>query len=243
MIGMLVYFAGCMATYRLPSIAEATIKVLKHAGLEFAMLGEDEWCCGSVAFRTGFVDDGKIMARHNVDALKALGATRVVTACAGCFRTISADYPELLGEELSFDVVHFPTLLKELVEGNRIVFPEGEKMAVTYHDPCHIGRHMGIYEDPREAIESISGVEMREMHQNEAKASCCGAGGGVRSTNRELARGAAETRIKEAEETGASVLTTACPFCTFNLREAVERSESNIEMMDFPEFVAKVLEL
>ena len=240
---MLVYFAGCMATYRLPSIAEATIKILKHAGLDFKMLGEDEWCCGSVTFRTGFVDDGKKMARHNVDALKAAGATRVVTACAGCFRTLSIDYPELLGEELPFEIIHFPSLLKELIEDGKLKFPEGEKVSVTYHDPCHIGRHMGIYDDPREALEAIPQVDLKEMHKSRGNASCCGAGGGVRSTNRDLARGAAEIRLSEAEETGAEVLTTACPFCTFNLREGVERSESDLEMLDFPEFVSKLLGL
>jgi heterodisulfide reductase subunit D len=240
---MLVYFAGCMATYRLPNIAEATIRILKHAGVDFKMLGEEEWCCGSVTFRTGFVDDGIKMARHNIDALKAIGATRVVTACAGCFRTLSVDYPKFLGEELPFEIVHFPTLLKELIEEGKIKFPSGVEVAVTYHDPCHVGRHMGIYDDPREALEAIPGLELVEMYHNKKTASCCGAGGGVRSTNRELARGAAEIRIKEAEETGASVLTTACPFCTFNLREGVKQASSNLEMLDFPEFVAKILGL
>ena len=240
---MLVYFAGCMATYRLPSIAEATIKVLKHAGLDFKMLGEDEWCCGSVTFRTGFVEDGKAMACHNVDALKAVGATRVVTACAGCFRTLSMDYPEMLGEEVPFEIIHFPSLLKELIEEGKIQFPEGQEVAVTYHDPCHVGRHMGVYDDPREALAAIPQVELREMHKNRGNASCCGAGGGVRSTSRDLARGAAEIRLAEAEETGAEILTTACPFCTFNLREGVERSGQDIEMLDFPEFVAKILGL
>jgi heterodisulfide reductase subunit D len=240
---VLVYFAGCMATYRLPQIAEATIKILKHAGIDFKMLGEDEWCCGSVTLRTGFVEDGKVMARHNVDALKAVGATRVLTACAGCFRTFAMDYPSLLGEELPFEMVHFPTLLRELIEDGKIEFPDGGKIGVTYHDPCHVGRHMGIYDDPREALDAIPNVELVEMHKSRETASCCGAGGGLRSTNRDLAREAAETRISEAEETGASVLTTACPFCTFNLRDGVKRSGSDIEMLDFPEFVAKILDL
>lgn len=240
---MLVYFAGCMATYRLPSIAEATIKVLKKAGLDFKMLGKEEWCCGSVALRTGFVDDAKGLARHNVDALRDIDATRVVTACSGCFRTFSMDYPELLGKELPFEMIHFPSLLKELIEDGKIEFPEGKEVSVTYHDPCHIGRHMGLYDDPREALEAIPGVDLREMHKTRENASCCGAGGGVRSTNRDLARGAAEIRIDEAEETEADVLTTACPFCTFNLRESVEKSESKIEVLDFPEFAAKILDL
>lgn len=240
---MLVYFAGCMATYRLPNIAESTIKVLKHANVGFKILGEDEWCCGSVALRTGYVDEAKYMARHNVDVLKAAGATRVVTACAGCFRTISVDYPAILGEDLPFEVIHFPTLLKELIEDGKIEFPKGEPITVTYHDPCHVGRHMGIYDDPREAIQAIPNVELSEMHKSGKNASCCGAGGGVRSTNREMAREAAAIRIHEAEETEATVLTTACPFCTFNLREGVERTGSSLRMLDFPEFVTDLLEL
>jgi heterodisulfide reductase subunit D len=240
---MIIYFAGCMATYRLPSIAEATIKVLKKAGVDFKMLGEEEWCCGSVALRTGFVEEAKYLARHNVDTIRDSGADRVVTACAGCFRTLSMDYPELLGEDLQFDVVHFPTFLKELIEEGKIEFPEGQPISVTYHDPCHIGRHMGIYDEPREALQSIPQVELREMQLTRENASCCGAGGGVRSTNRDLARRAAVTRLKEAEETGAEILTTACPFCTFNLREAVIQTGSNMEMLDFPEFVAKILDL
>jgi heterodisulfide reductase subunit D len=240
---MIIYFAGCMATYRIPSIAEATIKILKKAGVDFKMLGEDEWCCGSVALRTGFVDDAIYLARHNVDTIRKSGAERVVTACAGCYRTLSMDYPKILGEELQFEVVHFPELLKELIEEGKIEFPEGQSISVTYHDPCHIGRHMGIYDEPRKALELIPQVHLKEMYLTRENASCCGAGGGVRSTNRDLARAAAKTRIKEAEETGASILTTACPFCTFNLREAAIKSESEIEMLDFPEFVAKILKL
>ncbi|MFO7836489.1 MAG: (Fe-S)-binding protein [Candidatus Thorarchaeota archaeon] len=240
---MIVYFAGCMATYRLPEIAESTIKVLKHAGVDFKLLGEDEWCCGSVALRTGYQDQAKEMARHNVEALKDAGADRVVTACAGCFRTLALDYPKILGEELPFEVIHFPTLLKELIDEGRIEFPEGEKVGITYHDPCHVGRHMGIYDAPRESLESIPDVELVEMHKSKETASCCGAGGGVRSTNRDKARQAADTRINEAKETGASILTTACPFCTFNLREATERSDGKMRMLDFPEFVVERLNL
>ncbi|MHA1813605.1 MAG: (Fe-S)-binding protein [Candidatus Thorarchaeota archaeon] len=240
---LLLYFVGCMATYRLPSIAEATIKTLKHAGVDFTLLGEDEWCCGSVALRTGHVKETEELARHNVDAIKATGADRVVTACAGCFRTLSVDYPRILGIEMPFEVVHFPVLLKELIDEGRLKFPDSEEIRVTYHDPCHIGRHMGIYDEPREAIDSIPGVSRVEMFHNRETASCCGAGGGVRSTHRSLARGAADLRVLEAEETGADVLTTACPFCTFNLRESVERNGNKIEMLDLPEFVARRLGL
>ncbi|MHA1771557.1 MAG: (Fe-S)-binding protein [Candidatus Thorarchaeota archaeon] len=240
---MILYFVGCMATYRLPNIAEATIKILKHADVDFTVLGEDEWCCGSVALRTGHVEEARRLAAHNVEAISATGAERVVTACAGCYRTLSVDYPKILSREIPFEVVHFPVLLKELIEQGRIKFPDEQPICVTYHDPCHIGRHMGIYEEPREALQYIPGVELREMFTNRENATCCGAGGGVRSTHRDLARGAADARISEAKETGASVLTTACPFCTFNLRESVERTESEIEMLDFPEFVAKRLGL
>lgn len=239
---MLIYFAGCMATYRLPNIAESTIKVLKHAGVDFSMLGDKEWCCGSVAIRTGHVNEARRLARHNVDVIRNKGATRVVTACAGCYRTLAVDYPKILREDLPFEVVHFPELLKELIDEGKLEFPEEERIVVTYHDPCHIGRHMGIYDAPRDALASMPDVDLQEMNKHRETASCCGAGGGVRSTNRSLAQGAAQARIQEAEETTATLLTTACPFCTFNLRESANIT-GNIEVLDLPEFVARKLKI
>ena len=237
---MILYFPGCMATYRAKDIAKSTIELLKKADVEFTLLGEDEWCCGSVAFRTGNVDVGKEMMDHNVDAIKESGVDVVVTSCSGCFRTLKQDYEKMSGSS-DFEVRHVLELLKELIDQGRLKFPE-TKMKVTYHDPCHLGRHSGIYEVPRDILKSIPGLELVEMARNRRNARCCGAGGGVRAGFPELSDKMADARLSEAEETGAEVLTSACPFCTFALREAAERNGSKIRVLDLPELLVEILE-
>ena len=157
-LNLLLCFVGRMATYGLPSIAEATIKIHKHGGVDLALLKEEEWCCGSVALRTGHIKGAEELAKHNVDANKATGANRVVKACAGCFGTLSVEYPRTLGIGTPFEVVRFPVLLKDLIDEGRPTFPDSEKIHVTYHDPCHIGCHMGTYDEPRKAMDCIPGV-------------------------------------------------------------------------------------
>jgi heterodisulfide reductase subunit D len=236
---MILYFPGCMATYRAKDIAESTIELLKRADVEFMLLGEDEWCCGSVAFRTGDVDVGKEMAEHNVDVFKESGADVVVTSCSGCYRTLKQDYEEMAGSQ-DFEVKHFLELLKELIDEGKLKFPK-TNMKVTYHDPCHLGRHSGIYEVPRDILKSVPGLELVEMARNRQNARCCGAGGGVRAGFHELSDKMADSRLSEAEETGADVLTSACPFCTFALREAAERKGSKIRVLDMPELLVEIL--
>ncbi len=236
---MILYFPGCMATYRAKGIAKSTIELLKKAGVEFILLGEDEWCCGSVALRTGDVDVGRQMMEHNVDAFKKSGADVVVTSCSGCYRTLKQDY-EKIGGSSDFEVKHVLELLKELIDERKLKFPK-TNMKVTYHDPCHLGRHSGLYEVPRDILKSVPGLELVEMARNRENARCCGAGGGVRAGFPDLSDQMADTRLKEAEETGAEVLTSACPFCTFALREAAERNNSKLRVLDMPELLVEIL--
>jgi heterodisulfide reductase subunit D len=235
---MIVYFPGCMATYRAKEIAKSTIELLKRGGVEFELLGEDEWCCGSVMLRTGNVDVADELREHNVEAFKNQGADLVITSCSGCFKTLSQDYEKMTGS-LDFEVKHVLEILKELIEEGKLKFPE-TKLKVTYHDPCHLGRHSGMYEIPRDILNSILGLEFVEMPRNRENARCCGAGGGVRAGYKELSDKMADTRIKEAEETGAEVLTSACPFCTFALREAAERNGLKIRVLDLPELLVEI---
>ncbi len=237
---MIIYFPGCMATYRAKEIARGTIELLKRANVEFKMLGKDEWCCGSVLLRTGNIETAKEVAEHNIKALKNADTTQVLTSCAGCYRTLKKDYEKMFGKQ-DFEVIHIVDFLERLVEEGKLKFPEA-KMKVTYHDPCHLGRHSGVYEAPRKILSSIPGLELVEMVRNRQNARCCGAGGGVRSAFKELSDKMADERLKEAEETGAEVLTSACPFCTFALREAAERNGSKIRVLDLPELLMEVLE-
>jgi heterodisulfide reductase subunit D len=236
---MILYFPGCMATYRATEIAQSTMELLKRGGVEFQLLGSDEWCCGSVMLRTGNVDIGKEMMEHNVEAFKKSSADVVVTSCSGCFKTLKHDYEKMTGSQ-DFEVKHVLELLVELIDQGKLKFPE-TKMKVTYHDPCHLGRHSGMYDVPRDILRNIPGLELVEMARSKQNARCCGAGGGVRAGFAELSDSMADTRLKEAEETGAEVLTSACPFCTHQLREAAERNRSKIRVLDMPELLVEIM--
>lgn len=144
----IAYFIGCTTAYRRPEIAEATVRILNAAGVDFITLHPEEWCCGSPALRVGRRDLFLESARHNVEATRRAGVTRVVTSCAGCYRALSQDYPMFVGE-IPFKVVHTSELMAELIKEGRLKLLKEVPETVTYHDPCHLGRHAGIYEQPR----------------------------------------------------------------------------------------------
>lgn len=243
--GELMFFGGCTMPLRQTETLKSMMKILKVAGLEIAM-SKDEWCCGSIALRIGDEKSITEMLKHNIDEFKNKGAKTLFTACAGCYRTWKKDYPELLGTDLPFEVKHITELLVELINNNKIPFKEEmEKVKITYHDPCHLGRHMNLYEIPREVLAKIPGIELVEMKRNRNNAWCCGAGGGMKSQFSELALKISQERIKEAVESGAKILTTSCPFCIGNLSDAYEEMEPEIKekirVIDIIDLVASKL--
>jgi heterodisulfide reductase subunit D len=241
---MIVYFAGCMATYREKNIAKTTIELLQKVGVKFTMLGKDEWCCGSVMLRSGNTKIVKKLMEHNVKAFKEVGANTVITSCAGCYRTFKQDYPKYLGE-LDFEIVHTPEYVLRLVETGKIKFKSMPKSTkVTYHDPCHLGRHMNIYDPPRNVLSGIEGLELVEMLRSREQARCCGSGGGVSSGYKSLSMQMADTRLQDALNTNAEILTSACPFCTYALKSAAERAQikdDKLKVMDFSELLSMQL--
>ena len=178
---------------------------------------------------------------------KNMGAKKVFTACAGCYRTMKKDYPEILREDLPFEVKNITEILVEMLNNNEIPFKseEREKIKVTYHDPCHLGRHMDLYDIPREVISKIPGIELIEMKRNRKNAWCCGAGGGVKSQFPELALDISKERIKEAIETEAQFLITSCPFCVGNMDDAWKEldpeTQNKIKVIDIIDFIASLL--
>ena len=241
--GDLVFFAGCTMPLRQQDTLKNMMSILIAAGKEMT-LSKEEWCCGSIGARIGEYKSVNELMKHNIDTLKNMGAKTVFTACAGCYRTLKMDYPELLGEELPFEVKHITEVLVELLNNNQVPFKpeEGEKLKVTYHDPCHLGRHMDLYDIPREVVSKIPGVELIEMRRNRKHAWCCGAGGGVKSQFPDLAKDISKERISEAVESGADILTTSCPFCIGNFRDAYEEMEpeikEKIQVIDVIDFIA-----
>jgi heterodisulfide reductase subunit D len=236
----ILYYIGCTAGIKLPEVAKAIAKILKAADVEFAVL-EDEPCCGSVLLRTGQVDEAKTCAKKVATAIRNSGAKKVVVSCAGCLKTLMADYPERFGIELP-QVGHVIDYVLDLLhEGKIKLKSQEEDVKVTYHDPCHLGRELGIYESPRYLLTALPGINLVEMETNRETAMCCGAGGGLKSYNSDLAKKIGADRVMDAELTGAEVLSTACPFCELNLESGRLKNNSKIRVVDVLELLAERL--
>ena len=238
--GKLLYYTGCTAGLKLLSIVKSTAKILKSAKIDFAVL-EDEPCCGSVMLRTGKREDAKKNAEKVVSAISSSGAERVLVTCAGCLKTLRQDYKEF-GLELP-EVLHVTEILTEMISEGKLNLKTLKKTKkVTYHDPCHLSRALGVYDAPRDIIRAIPDVELVEMETIRAAAMCCGAGGGLRSYDPELSKRMAVDRVKSAESTGAEIIASACPFCEHNLAKGVEIVGSTTKVVDVVDLVAESLE-
>lgn len=236
----LLYFPGCVITFRYPQIAYNTLKVLSYAGIDFTLLGEEEWCCGNPFLFMGMLSEAKEFALHNVERIRAKGIKTVLTSCAGCYKVLSQEYPKILGEQ-PFKVMHITQFLDKLIDGGYVKFKSSSYAKVTYHDPCEIGRYAGIYEEPRSIIQSIPQLKLVEMEKNRENSWCCGGGGSVNIVHTRLALSVGELRIRHAEETGAKTLVTACPSCVQMLELASKRRRSEIKVVDIASLVLDAL--
>lgn len=224
------YFAGCTATYRDKALSSATLSILEKLGEDFTVL--DEICCGSVLQRIG-VDEEEVekLWKRNVEMVRSLGVEKVVFSCAGCYRMFKEEYPKRF--ELGFEVQH----ITEYLAGKDLKL-RPFKGVVTYHDPCHLGRHCHVYEEPRKVLAMIPGIDLREMPRNRDTAACCGGGGGVRSAYPDLSKAIAQRRVDEASF--ADMLVTTCPFCVNNLKAGAEGRKSP-EIVDLVQLVDRLL--
>ncbi|MGQ4876244.1 MAG: (Fe-S)-binding protein, partial [Promethearchaeia archaeon] len=226
-----LYFVGCTAalTPQLHNIALSTATVLKEFNEDFAILGGKEICCGSVAMRTGDRKAFEHVAELNTKLFKESGIKRIITSCAGCYRTLKQDYGNRLE---GIEILHIVEFLEKKLDDGEIKL-KNTQIKITYHDPCHLGRHMGLYDAPRKILQKIA--ILNEMKSIKEGALCCGAGGGVKKGFPELALEMAKNRIKQAEETNAEVLVSTCPFCYRNLNDAVNSLNSELKVLDLIE--------
>ena len=229
-----VYFIGCTSNYRQQDLRDATLRFLKKVGIDFTLI--DEHCCTSPLIRTGQLGPVKEFMNYNVEKIKEAGATKVITSCAGCCRTLKVDF-EKQGVSMDFEVLHTAELIDQLLKEGKIKFKSEFKKTVTYHDPCHIGRHMGLYDEPREVYKAIPGIEFKEMRRIRENAWCCGAGGGVKIGYPDWALEISKERVEEAKETGAEVLSSTCPFCRTNLTDANREYDMGLEVLDLVEIL------
>jgi heterodisulfide reductase subunit D len=229
-----VYFIGCTSNYRQQSLRDSTLRFLKKAGINFTLI--DEHCCTSPLIRTGQMKLTDEYMNYNIAAIKNAGASKVLTSCAGCYRTMKKDFKKF-GAEYGFEVFHTIELVKQLLDEDKIEFKSEFNHTVTYHDPCHLGRHMGIYELPREIYKKIPGLKLVEMKRNRNFAWCCGAGGGVKIGYPDWAVDISKERLEEASETRASIISSACPFCKTNLSDARDKYDYDFLILDLMEIL------
>ena len=227
---MMLYFRGCVIRDKLPEIDAATKKILESSGIDYKILS-DEKCCGSFLIRTGFYDDAVELMKSNLDFFIN---EKILVSCAGCYRTLKKDYKELLGIEL--DVVHSSEFFQELIESEKIKLKKTSSL-ITYHDPCHLGRHCNQYDAPRFVISQIG--DLVEMEKNKETSRCCGSGGGVRSAYHEISQEIASMRMEDAEKSKADIICTACSFCNLNLNSACKKNE---KVFDLSEIILMGLE-
>lgn len=236
-----VFFVGCSSAYLRQNMARDAYELLDKLEMDATVLG-DEWCCGHPYLEAGKLDAARELMEHNIEQIEALGAKRVVFNCPGCLQTFKEDAPELLGERLPFEAVHIVEEVAARIEAGQIELDVHlPKAVITYHDPCPLGRGLGIYEPPREVLDAIQGLRRAEMTRHGEDAYCCSSGGLIRYDYAESAAESGADRLEEAEATGADILVTACPACLVQFQHVRNRQRSRIQVMDIVELVNKLV--
>jgi Fe-S oxidoreductase len=238
-----LYWVGCAVAFdpRAQKIARSLAEIFNSAGLNWAVLGKEEKCTGDTARRTGNEYLFAQMAMENVAALDAAKPKVIVTTCPHCFHTIANEYPQFGG---NYAVKHHTEFIDELIRDGKLRISANANGSVTYHDPCYLGRHNGIFDQPRALIQS-TGARLTETARTRRNSFCCGAGGGQFWKEEEKGRERVSTnRYRELKQTGAKTVATGCPFCMRMLTEetAKEEPETAMEVLDVAEIVVKSLQ-
>ncbi len=235
----LLFWPGCAGAFddRNKKVAVAVVKILQSAGINFAILGTEEKCCGDSARRLGNEYLFQSLAQENIETMKGYGVTKIVTTCPHCLNTMAKDYPQFGGH---FEVIHHTQLILELVRQGKIKPARFLDSAVTYHDSCYLGRYNDIYLAPRELVKAIPGVTLKEMERREERSFCCGAGGGRMWLEEHGEEKMYVMRTEQALSTGAAVVATACPFCLTMMVDGLKfKEQEGVQAMDLAELIAQ----
>jgi Fe-S oxidoreductase len=232
-----LYWVGCAASFdpRARQTAVSTAKLLKAAGVDFAILGPRECCTGDPARRMGNEYVFQSLAEQNVETLNEVAPKTILTSCPHCFNTLSSEYPDFGG---NYHVKHHSEFLAELVEDGRIA-PAAGDVSITYHDSCYLARHNDVLAAPRALVAAVG--KPVEMPRSGKRGFCCGAGG-AHMWMEERGSQINEARAREAAETGAATLAVACPFCTVMLEDGVRTSGLDLRVADVATLLAEAIE-
>ena len=238
----ILYFTGCYYSYdpRLKKVAQATAAILKKAGVDFGILGVQENCCGESIRKTGNEDLFKRLAKENIKTFIDNGVKAIVVSSPHCYHTFKNEYPEFM---VHFEVVHITQLISDLIGQGRLILAGEFPRTVTYHDPCYLGRHNGVYDEPRQVLERIPGLDLVEMEESRGNSLCCGGGGGRIWMETIKGERFSDLRVEQAVATGAGVLATSCPYCVANFEDSrlALEDENALEIKDVVEIVAEAL--
>jgi Fe-S oxidoreductase len=238
----LLYFTGCYLSYdpRMRQVAAATASILNKAGVDFGILGSKESCCGESIRKTGNEELFKRLAKENIKAFIELGVKKVLVSSPHCYHSFKNEYPEFM---VNFEVVYISQYISELVNEGRLQFTKEYGKKVTYHDPCYLGRHNGIYDEPREVLKQIPGLQFSEMADSRERSLCCGGGGGRIWMETPKEERLSDLRVRQAVDVGAEVLVTSCPYCITNFTDSsLDLGEGKaLQIKDITEIVQEVI--
>jgi Fe-S oxidoreductase len=237
-----LYFVGCYLSYdpRMKKVATATANILNKAGVKFGILGDKESCCGESIRKTGSEEVFKNLAKENIKTFIDNGVKKIIVSSPHCYHTFKNEYPEFM---VNFEVIYISQYLLELINDGRLELTKEYAKKVTYHDPCYLGRHNDIYDEPREALKKIPGLELVEMTDSRKNSLCCGGGGGRIWMDTPKEERFSDLRLEQANEVGAEVLVTSCPYCITNFEESRLNLEYEdiLEIKDITEIVNDML--
>lgn len=239
----LLFWVGCAGSFdeRYKKVSRSIVKILKNAGIDFKILGTEEKCNGDAARRLGNEYLAQILINENIQTLEKYGVKKILTACPHCYHSLKNEYPQFGGK---YDVVHHTELIAQLIKEGKLKLNKEFKSQITYHDSCYLGRYNEIYNQPRQTLNSIAGIELKEMKRNYDKGFCCGAGGGRMFLEEKEGKRINIERTEEALSLKVNTIATACPFCMTMMSDGVKAKDATdqVKVKDIAEIVAEAMD-
>lgn len=232
-----IFFVGCVASFfpMAQKIPANMARIMQKAGVDFTILGGEEWCCGFPLTGAGMPEKMEVLMAHNLEKVKAVGARSIVFTCPSCYHTWKHLYrPDM-------DLFHSSEMLDRVIKDGKIALKE-MKATVTYHDPCDLGRNSGIFEAPRDVLKAIPGIELVELANNRQLSVCCGGGGNVEMVNPDLSAKVAQMKLNEIAETGADMVVSSCQQCLRTIATRARRQKVDLIVKDLTDMVMESME-